>query len=201
MPSMTALLCCNCCVAGASHEHGGGGRRDGGQAGAQVGLRRQGRAKVPGELPPGFRLRCLLRQPRARLLVPDEARRFLFPPIPAPLTEQAKILFAKDNFWGRTTSAISSSTDPDSYEVRAVHAVVGLEFFFRVFDVRACPVLEVACAAAAAGASLTSRRPPFQLPLAVPLSFCFEPIPKSSVCLLPSPLGLPATLHAPSDRR
>ncbi|PSC75752.1 Ornithine mitochondrial [Micractinium conductrix] len=29
---------------------------------------------------------------------------------------QAKILFAKDNFWGRTTSAISSSTDPDSYE-------------------------------------------------------------------------------------
>ena len=30
---------------------------------------------------------------------------------------QAKILFAADNFWGRTTSAISSSTDPDSYEV------------------------------------------------------------------------------------
>ncbi|GAB4818596.1 hypothetical protein N2152v2_005642 [Parachlorella kessleri] len=29
---------------------------------------------------------------------------------------QGKILFAKDNFWGRTTSAISSSTDPDSYE-------------------------------------------------------------------------------------
>ncbi|EFN56647.1 hypothetical protein CHLNCDRAFT_57535 [Chlorella variabilis] len=29
---------------------------------------------------------------------------------------QAKILFAADNFWGRTTSAISSSTDPDSYE-------------------------------------------------------------------------------------
>ena len=29
---------------------------------------------------------------------------------------QAKILFAKDNFWGRTTSAISSSTDPESYE-------------------------------------------------------------------------------------
>ena len=28
---------------------------------------------------------------------------------------QAKILFAKDNFWGRTTSAISSSTDPESY--------------------------------------------------------------------------------------
>ena len=32
---------------------------------------------------------------------------------------QAKILFAKENFWGRTTSAISSSTDPDSYEVGA----------------------------------------------------------------------------------
>ena len=30
----------------------------------------------------------------------------------------AKILFARDNFWGRTTSAISSSTDPESYEVR-----------------------------------------------------------------------------------
>ena len=28
----------------------------------------------------------------------------------------AKILFAENNFWGRTTSAISSSTDPDSYE-------------------------------------------------------------------------------------
>jgi ornithine--oxo-acid transaminase len=29
---------------------------------------------------------------------------------------QAKILFAAENFWGRTTSAISSSTDPDSYQ-------------------------------------------------------------------------------------
>lgn len=29
---------------------------------------------------------------------------------------QAKILFAQNNFWGRTTSAISSSTDPESYE-------------------------------------------------------------------------------------
>lgn len=29
---------------------------------------------------------------------------------------QGKILFAEDNFWGRTTSAISSSTDPESYE-------------------------------------------------------------------------------------
>lgn len=28
---------------------------------------------------------------------------------------QAKILFAANNFWGRTTSAISSSTDPDAY--------------------------------------------------------------------------------------
>lgn len=28
----------------------------------------------------------------------------------------AKILFASNNFWGRTTSAISSSTDPESYE-------------------------------------------------------------------------------------
>lgn len=28
---------------------------------------------------------------------------------------QAKILFATENFWGRTTAAISSSTDPDSY--------------------------------------------------------------------------------------
>lgn len=28
----------------------------------------------------------------------------------------AKILFAKNNFWGRTMSAISSSTDPSSYE-------------------------------------------------------------------------------------
>lgn len=29
---------------------------------------------------------------------------------------KAKILFAANNFWGRTTSAISSSTDPESYE-------------------------------------------------------------------------------------
>lgn len=29
---------------------------------------------------------------------------------------QAKILFAQNNFWGRTLSAISSSTDPSSYE-------------------------------------------------------------------------------------
>ena len=29
---------------------------------------------------------------------------------------QAKILFAKHNFWGRTTSAISSSTDKEAYE-------------------------------------------------------------------------------------
>lgn len=29
---------------------------------------------------------------------------------------EAKILFAKNNFWGRTMSAISSSTDPSSYE-------------------------------------------------------------------------------------
>ena len=29
---------------------------------------------------------------------------------------QAKIVFATGNFWGRTMSAISSSTDPDSYE-------------------------------------------------------------------------------------
>jgi ornithine--oxo-acid transaminase len=27
----------------------------------------------------------------------------------------AKVLFAKNNFWGRTLSAISSSTDPSSY--------------------------------------------------------------------------------------
>lgn len=29
--------------------------------------------------------------------------------------DQAKILFAANNFWGRTTAAISSSTDPESY--------------------------------------------------------------------------------------
>lgn len=29
---------------------------------------------------------------------------------------EAKILFAQNNFWGRTTAAISSSTDPESYE-------------------------------------------------------------------------------------
>lgn len=29
---------------------------------------------------------------------------------------QAKIVFAEGNFWGRTMSAISSSTDPTSYE-------------------------------------------------------------------------------------
>jgi ornithine--oxo-acid transaminase len=30
-------------------------------------------------------------------------------------TNKAKILFAKDNFWGRTLAAVSSSTDPKSY--------------------------------------------------------------------------------------
>lgn len=29
---------------------------------------------------------------------------------------QAKIVFAANNFWGRTMSAISASTDPSSYE-------------------------------------------------------------------------------------
>lgn len=29
---------------------------------------------------------------------------------------KAKIVFAEGNFWGRTLSAISSSTDPSSYE-------------------------------------------------------------------------------------
>jgi ornithine--oxo-acid transaminase len=29
--------------------------------------------------------------------------------------DEAKILFANNNFWGRTMSAISSSTDPSSY--------------------------------------------------------------------------------------
>lgn len=29
---------------------------------------------------------------------------------------QAKIIFAESNFWGRTLAAISSSTDPQSYE-------------------------------------------------------------------------------------
>ena len=29
---------------------------------------------------------------------------------------QAKIIFAEDNFWGRTIAAISSSTDPVSYK-------------------------------------------------------------------------------------
>ena len=28
---------------------------------------------------------------------------------------QAHIVFAEENFWGRTMAAISSSTDPDSY--------------------------------------------------------------------------------------
>jgi ornithine--oxo-acid transaminase len=30
--------------------------------------------------------------------------------------DRAKILFAAGNFWGRTMSAISTSTDPTSYE-------------------------------------------------------------------------------------
>lgn len=29
---------------------------------------------------------------------------------------EAKIIFAEGNFWGRTISAISSSTDPSSYD-------------------------------------------------------------------------------------
>jgi ornithine--oxo-acid transaminase len=31
-------------------------------------------------------------------------------------TNQAKIVFARENFWGRTLAAISSSTDPSSYK-------------------------------------------------------------------------------------
>lgn len=30
--------------------------------------------------------------------------------------DKAKVVFAKDNFWGRTLAAVSSSTDPSSYE-------------------------------------------------------------------------------------
>lgn len=30
---------------------------------------------------------------------------------------EGKILFAENNFWGRTLAAVSSSTDPESYEV------------------------------------------------------------------------------------
>ena len=35
------------------------------------------------------------------------------PPLPA---ETATIIFAKNNFWGRTISAVSSSSDPDCYK-------------------------------------------------------------------------------------
>jgi len=31
-------------------------------------------------------------------------------------TNQAKIIFARNNFWGRTLSAVSASSDPSSYE-------------------------------------------------------------------------------------
>jgi len=31
-------------------------------------------------------------------------------------TDQARVVFAKNNFWGRTIAAISSSTDPDSFD-------------------------------------------------------------------------------------
>ena len=30
--------------------------------------------------------------------------------------DQAKVVFARHNFWGRTLAAVSSSTDPDSYD-------------------------------------------------------------------------------------
>jgi hypothetical protein len=55
---------------------------------------------------------------------------------------QAKVLFAENNFWGRTLAAVSSSTDPSSYE--------GFGPFMPGFEVRtpsraACSRLEPAC--------------------------------------------------------
>jgi 4-aminobutyrate aminotransferase-like enzyme len=44
---------------------------------------------------------------------------------------QAKVLFAEDNFWGRTLAAVSSSTDPSSYE--------GFGPFMPGFEVRSPP--------------------------------------------------------------
>lgn len=56
---------------------------------------------------------------------------------------QAKIVFAENNFWGRTMSAVSSSTDPDSYkgfgpfmpgfELVPYNNVAALEVNFSVF--------------------------------------------------------------------
>lgn len=37
---------------------------------------------------------------------------------------KAKILFAENNFWGRSLGAISSSSDPSSYEGFGEHGVV-----------------------------------------------------------------------------
>jgi hypothetical protein len=44
---------------------------------------------------------------------------------------QAKVLFAENNFWGRTLAAVSSSTDPSSYEGFGPF-MPGFEVLFRV---------------------------------------------------------------------
>lgn len=41
---------------------------------------------------------------------------------------KAKIVFAEGNFWGRTLAAISSSTDPSSYEALALTCLATLLF-------------------------------------------------------------------------
>jgi hypothetical protein len=45
--------------------------------------------------------------------------------------DKARILFAAENFWGRTLAAVSSSTDPSSYGGYGVAAKVSMGVIIR----------------------------------------------------------------------
>jgi ornithine--oxo-acid transaminase len=71
---------------------------------------KDGNAKVYDYTPSSLHI---LHPPPSSLTPPSSSIPYHPPTILLPSLRQ--VLFAKNNFWGRTLSAISSSTDPSSY--------------------------------------------------------------------------------------
>jgi hypothetical protein len=78
-------------------------RREGASVVQEEGIRGEGRSRQPGKQPPKASATSLLMRRKWAYEVKG---------VPA---NQAKILFAENNFWGRTLAAVSSSTDPSAY--------------------------------------------------------------------------------------
>ncbi|KAL6475838.1 hypothetical protein MHYP_G00168780 [Metynnis hypsauchen] len=92
---------------------------------------------------------------------------------------QAKIIFAEGNFWGRTMAAISSSTDPSSYD--------GFGPFMPGFEVvpyNDIPALE-------SGVQSPTRAAPYTIPKALQdpnvAAFMVEPIQGDAGAVVPDP--------------